>query len=355
MGRREAMQAMAVGALAVPPNLSGWLRSAESADELYDRSIVFDALSIENWNEGAWPAVKQSGYTGIHTSLSNRNFQVALRDLEEWEKRFTEHPDKLLRATKVADIRRAKQEGTLAVVLGVQNGTCIESDIRNLDRLYEKGLRCIQLTYNARNLLGDGCTERTNCGLSDFGVAVVERMNELGMLVDLSHCGEATSRDGIAFSKKPPAFTHTMCKAIHDHVRAKSDDLMRAMSEKGGVTGMLTLGYFVGPEGVTVENYLNHVDHAVKVCGIEHVGLATDYQIRGIEASSTRENWYEPRLRTFKPSYRVRWPPWIPELDKPDRFRVVTRGLERRGYNTGDIEKLIGLNWLRLFNDVFGG
>lgn len=355
MLRREAMQAMAVGALTATSGFGEWAGAAETADELFDRSIVFDALSIENWNEGAWPAVKQSGYTGIHTSLANRNFQVAMRDLEEWEKRFAEHPDKLLRATKAADVRRAKQEGKLAVLLGVQNGTCIESDVRNLDRLHEKGLRCIQLTYNARNLLGDGCTERTNCGLSDFGVAVVERMNELGMLVDLSHCGEATSRDGIAFSKKPPAFTHTMCKAIHDHVRAKSDDLMRAMSEKGGVTGMLTLGYFVGPEGVTVENYLNHVDHAVKVCGIEHVGLATDYQIRGIEASSTRESWYEPRLRIFKPSYRVRWPPWIPELDKPDRFRVVTRGLERRGYKTGDIEKLIGLNWLRLFGDVFGG
>jgi membrane dipeptidase len=347
------MQAMAMGALAA--TAGDGLRAAETADELYDRSIVFDALAIENWNEGAWPAVKQSGYTGIHTSLANRNFQVAMRDLEEWEKRFAEHSDKLLRATKAADVRRAKQEGKLAVLLGVQNGTSIDSDIRNLDNLYEKGLRCIQLTYNSRNLLGDGCTERTNCGLSDFGVAVVEKMNELGMLVDLSHCGEATSRDGIEFSKKPPAFTHTMCKAIHDHVRAKSDDQMRAMSEKGGMTGILTLGYFVGPEGVTVENYLNHVDHAVKVCGIEHVGLATDYQIRGIEASSTRENWYEPRLRIFKPSYRVRWPPWIPELDKPDRFRVVTRALERRGYKTGDIEKLIGLNWLRLFTDVLGG
>jgi len=332
------------------------LQAAQSgADALYDRALVIDTLSFERWDDAGFAAAKQSGYTAIQTSLANRNFEVARRDLEEWKQRFRDHADKLLHVTKTEHIRQAKREGRLGVILGHQNATCVESDIRNVQRLYELGTRCLQLTYNARNLLGDGCTERTNGGLSDFGVSVVEKMNELGMLVDLSHCGEATSRDGITFSKRPPAFTHTMCKAVHDHVRAKSDELLRAMSEKGGVTGIVTLGYFVGPEGVTVEDYLNHVDHAVRVCGLEHVGLATDYQIRGIEASATRETWYEPRLRTFKPSYRVRWPPWIPELDKPDRFRVVTRGLERRGYKSADIEKLLGGNWMRLFADIFGG
>ena len=334
ISRREAIQAAAIGALTAP----AWLR-AETPDETYDRSIVIDSLSIENWDAVGFAASKQSGYTAIQTSLDNRNLNSASGDLEEWQKRFAGNPDKLIHLTKSADIRRAKQESKLAVMLGFQNGTCIESDFRNLDLLYQLGTRCIQLTYNARNLLGDGCTERTNCGLSDFGVAAVERMNELGIVVDLSHCGEATSRDGIAFSKKPPAFTHTMCKAIYDHPRAKSDDVLRAMSGKGGVTGIVTLGYFVGPEGVTVEDYLNHVDHAIKVCGIEHVGLATDYQIRGIEAFATRESWYEPRLRIYKPSYRVRWPPWIPELDKPERFRVVARGLARRGYKTAAVTR----------------
>jgi membrane dipeptidase len=350
LGRRDAMKALAVGALAVPE----WLR-AETPDELYDRAIVIDSLSIERWDDAGFAAAKQSGYTAIQTSLANRNLEVATRDLDEWKQRFGQHPDKLLHVTKAAHIEQAKREGKLGVLLGHQNATCIESDLRNLDKLYEMGTRCLQLTYNARNLLGDGCTERTNCGLSDFGVAAVARMNELGIIVDLSHCGEATSRDGIEVSKQPPAFTHTMCQALHNHPRAKSDALLRAMAEKGGVTGIVTLGYFVGPEGVTVEDYLNHVDHAVRVCGIEQVALATDYQIRGIEASATRETWYLPRLRTFKPSYNVRWPPWIPELDRPDRFRVVARGLARRGYKPADIEKLLGLNWLRYFRSIFNG
>jgi membrane dipeptidase len=116
-------------------------------------------------------------------------------------------------------------------MLLLEGAHALESDLTNLDRLYARGTRCIQLTYNARNLLGDGCTERTNAGLSDFGVEVLHRMNELGIVVDLSHCGEQTTRDALTLGNRPPAFTHTMCKAIYDHVRAKSDELNRANEE----------------------------------------------------------------------------------------------------------------------------
>ena len=257
--------------------------------------------------------------------------------------------------TRGADILNAKQQGKIAVVLGFQNATMIGDEVNNIDLLHKMGTRCIQLTYNARNLLGDGCTERTNAGLSDFGVEVLERMNQLGIVVDLSHCGEATSRDGIALSKRPPAFTHTMCKTVHDHVRAKSDALLKALADKGGVVGIAALGYFIGPTRATsLDDYLNHVDHAVKVAGADHVGLASDYSIRGIEPTATRENWYLPRLKEFKPSYRVRWPPWIKELDPPERFRTIAHGLSKRGYRSADIEKILGGNWTRYFGEILG-
>jgi membrane dipeptidase len=196
---------------------------------------------------------------------------------------------------------------------------------------------------------------KAHAGLSDFGIAVVERMNALGIVVDLSHCGEATSRDGIRFSKRPPAFTHTMCKAIYDHVRAKPDDQIRAIADQGGMIGIATLGYFIGPTADTnFDDYLRHVDHAVKVAGIDHVGLASDYSIRGIEATQTRENWYVPRLTSFAPEYRVRWPPWITELDPPERFRNIAHGLAKRGYRTAHIEKIVGGNWVRYFTEIIG-
>ncbi|HSL21983.1 MAG TPA: membrane dipeptidase [Vicinamibacterales bacterium] len=322
--------------------------------DLFDHSLVVDALSVDDtWDDAVWGAFQRSGVTAIQTSLNNRNLALAVRDLAEWQERFDRFPDRLVKVLTGRELADAKRTKRLAVMLGFQNATMLEGQLANLDVLHRLGTRCIQLTYNSRNLLGDGCTERTNAGLSDFGVAVVERMNALGMIVDLSHCGEQTSRDGILVSKRPPAFTHTMCKAIYDHVRAKPDDLIRALAEKGGVIGMATLGYFIGPTAeTTFDDYLRHVDHAVKVAGIDHVGLASDYSIRGIEATATRETWYEPRLKIFKPSYRVRWPPWIKELDPPERFRNIADGLARRGYAPAQIEKILGGNWARYFQEV---
>jgi membrane dipeptidase len=325
-------------------------------DAQFNRSIVIDALSAdEDWDapEPIFDAYKKAGVTAIHTSLSNRNLSVAMRDLAEWQARLERWPERLLKITKASHVAEAKKSGRVGVLLGFQNATIVESDVRNLDALYDAGTRCIQLTYNSRNLLGDGCTERTNAGLSDFGVAVVERMNQLGIIVDLSHCGEATSRDGIAVSKRPPAFTHTMCKAIYDHVRAKPDDLLKAIAAKGGMVSVATLGYFIGPTAETsFDDYLRHVDHAVKVAGIDHVGLASDYSMRGIEATHSRESWYVPRLSSFKPSYRVRWPPWIKELDPPERFRNIAHGLAKRGYTSTQIEKILGGNWGRYFSET---
>ena len=234
--------------------------SAAEADALFDRSVVIDALSAdEEWQdpEPIFAAYKTAGVAAIHTSLANRDLAVAKRDLTTWQARFDRFPDRLMKITRAADFAAARKTGRVGVLLGFQNATIVESDVRNLDVLHAAGTRCIQLTYNSRNLLGDGCTERTNAGLSDFGVAVVARMNELGIVVDLSHCGEATSRDGIEVSKRPPAFTHTMCKTIYDHVRAKSDALLKAMSDKGGVTGIATLGYFIGPTPDTVARRLS--------------------------------------------------------------------------------------------------
>ncbi len=327
------------------------------SDTTFDLAMVVDALSADQqWDAATFEAARTSGLSAIQTSLSNRNFAVAMRDLAEWDALFATHRDRLLKVTSGAQFGEARKSGRIAVVLGFQNATIVESDVRNLDKLHAAGARCIQLTYNSRNLLGDGCTERTNAGLSDFGVEVVHRMNALGIVVDLSHCGDQTTRDGIELSKRAPAFTHTVCKAIYDHVRGKSDELIKAMSDKGGVTGITTLGYFVGPTAATtVDDYLKQIDHAVTVGGIDHVGIASDHAIRGIMATHTRESWYVPRLTAFKPVYNVRWPPNIPELDPPTRYRTIALGLAKRGYTSAQVEKIIGGNWMRYFSDTMNG
>ncbi len=334
------------------------LSSQQNVDKLYNDSIVIDGLVISRgWDGDSFEALAKSGYTGFNTSLASRTLNSAMRSLEDWTKRIKQNSDRLINATTAKDFVRAKEEKKVAVMFGFQNATMIERSIDNIDKLYKAGTRWTQLTYNERNLLGDGCTERTNAGLSDFGVEAVERMNELGIIIDLSHCGRQTTDDGIKFSKTGASFNHTMCETLYkNHPRAKTDAQIRAMADKGGVMGVICLGYMIGPDPggkTTLETYVDHIDHAVKTAGIDHVGVAADFAIQGMQANgATRENWYEPRLTRFKPSYQVRWPPWIPELDVPERYKLVARVLDKRGYSSGDIEKILGQNWLRYFRET---
>ncbi|MBU2901801.1 dipeptidase [Maribacter dokdonensis] len=330
----------------------------KGVEKLYKKAIVNDGLVIvRNWNEESFKALAKTGYTGFNASVVSGDFNRGMENLTKWQNIIKNNSDKLILAKSVEDYYKAKKEDKVAVMLGFQNATMLGKSIKNVDTLYDAGMRWMQLTYNERNYIGDGSTERTNCGLSDFGVEVVDRMNELGIIVDLSHCGEQTTNEGIAHSKAPVSINHSMCEALHkNHPRAKRDEQIKAMADKGGVMGIICLGYMIGPNlgtDTTLETYVDHIDHAVKIGGIDHVGLAIDYPIEGLEANgATRENWYVPRLTRFKPSYKVQWPPWIPELDKTSRYLEVAKVLDKRGYSTGDIEKILGLNWLRLYKET---
>ena len=356
--RRDAIRLTAGAAAAMSPAFAA--SSPQRLKRLYDNAMVIDALSFAHeWDDVEYEAVQQSGYAGIVTSLNRRDLQTAIDELVAWKQRVTEYPDRYMIALEAKDFERAKRAGKLAVMMNFQNASMLEGDADNVDALHALGMRCFQLTYNQRNRLGDGCTERTNAGLSDFGLEVVGRMNRTGVLIDLSHCGRQTTFDGIEFSEKPVAVTHSMVEKFRPgHPRAKTDDQIKVLADKGGVFGVTAIGYFIGtdPGGdTTIETYCDHVDHAVSVAGIDHVALSSDFPVRGIASWATREDWYEPRLKVFKPSYDVKWPPYIPALDTPDRFRNVIAVLDRRGWKTRDLEKLLGGNWMRLFKEVFGG
>lgn len=371
--RRDLLKVLSLGTV-IPGSMLKSFASAASADflvadsnhyeqtndinKLYDKAVVIDGLLIpRGWDEASFNALEKSGYTGFNASLPSRNLEIALKAMTDWKQRIEKNNDRLLHALTAEDFVRAKKENKTGVMFGFQNATMIENSVDNLDVLYEAGTRWIQLTYNQRNLIGDGCTERTNVGLSDFGIEVVNRMNELGIIVDLSHCGAKTTMEGIQFSKVGATINHSMCEALYPkHPRAKTDEQIRAMAKKGGVMGIICLGYMIGPDPggeTTLETYIDHVDHAVKIAGIDHVGLAADYPIQGLEANgATMENWYVPRLTRFKPSYQVRWPPWIPELETTDRYKYVAHALDKRGYRGDEIEKILGGNWLRYFRET---
>lgn len=335
------------------------VRSDDRLERLYENALVIDALSFgREWDDTEFGALRAANYSGIVESLPRDDLQSAISALVNWRRRAKKHDDKLLIALSASDFERARQTGRTAVLMNFQDATMLGGHIENVDALHTLGMRSMQLTYNFRNRLGDGCLEQTNAGLSEFGLQVLRRMNKIGVMVDLSHCGRQTTADGIAHSRKPVAITHTMCESLRPgHPRAKTDVELRSCADKGGVIGIAALGYFIGPDPggeTTIEHYADHIEHAVAIAGHEHVGLSTDFPPQGIAGWATRESWYEPRLEVFKPSYEVRWPPWIPELDTTDRFRHLAGVLDRRGWRTRELEQLLGRNWLRLFRDTIG-
>jgi membrane dipeptidase len=276
-------------------------------------------------------------------------------ETDAYDRHVARYPHRLSYVRRFEDIDRAVERSTIGILYYTQNATPLQDHVERLEDLYARGVRIVQLTYNNRNLLGDGCMERTNAGLSAFGLAVVERMNAMGMVVDVSHCGSATTMDAMAHSRAPVAITHAACVEVYEHPRNKTDEALRRMADGGGVIGICQINPFLGAnERNTLEHYLDHVDHAVNVAGIDHVGIGSDREYRTIP-----DTWEErtklavelSRLRPVTPD-EVRWPYFLTELNHPRRMDTIADGLARRGRPAREIDKILGENFYRFFRDT---
>lgn len=307
--------------------------------------------------------VLDSGMNAVRITLGDPTlhgpeaFDNAMGEIAATERHIDGHRDHFLKATRADDIDRARGEGRLALMVLFQNTTPIGDDLDKLDFFNNLGVRSIQLTYNTRNLVGDGCMERTNSGLSEFGLKVVDRMNMLGLLIDLSHTCMATMADAIKFSKKPVIISHSGCRAVYDHVRNTTDKNLRTLADKGGVIGIYQINPFLGPKDRNnLDDYLNHIDHAVRVAGIEHVGIGSDREHRVIPDTEEEKRKLEEELANYYPDKRqkIHWPFFLSELNHPRRMETIRRALGRRGYKTGHIEKILGQNFYRIIKEVNG-
>jgi membrane dipeptidase len=278
-------------------------------------------------------------------------------EISGYDAHITRMGGHLSKAVAIGDVDRATADGTIALIYYTQNATPIGDDVARLDELHRLGVRIVQLTYNTRNLLGDGCLERTNSGLSNFGLAVLEGMKTRRMLVDVSHSGEATSLDAVMHAGAPVAITHAGCKAVFDHPRNKADTLLRAMAQRGGVIGIYQINPYLGPnERNTLETYIAHIAHAINVAGIEHVGIGSDREHRPIPDTPEEKQKLIDELSRLRPVNQAtfRWPFFIAELNHPRRMETIRRALEAKRYPAGDIDRVMGGNFYRLFRDVIG-
>jgi membrane dipeptidase len=295
------------------------------------------------------------GNPGLYGSEA---FPDTIAEIEAYEAHIDTHPDRLMRIRTMDDVDAAARTGRLGLIYYPQNATPLERDPERVDVLWDRGVRILQLTYNHRNLLGDGSSERTNAGLSEYGLEVVARMNAVGMVVDVSHSGEATTMDAIRHSSAPVAITHAGCKGVFDHPRNKTDEALRAMADGGGVMGIVQLNPYLGPrERNTLEDYLDHIQHAVNLCGIDHVAIGSDREHRPVpDTAEERQKLVDELARLYPdPSLAppVRWPFFLTELNHPRRMETIRDGLQGRGFGSAEVEKILWGNWYRLFREVW--
>ena len=306
-----------------------------------------------------------SGLTAVNVTLGYVSgpkdpYEFSVRDVAEMDTRVRTNARDLIKVYTAADIVRAKSEGRIGIIYGFQNGAMMGSDASRVDLFANLGVRVIQLTYNPANQIGDGSLAPENRGLTPFGREVVERLNANRVMVDLSHSGETTCLEAARASKQPISINHTGCRALNDLPRNKTDEELRLVASKGGFVGIYFMP-FLNPSGhAAAEDVIAHIDHAVNVCGEDHVGIGTDGTVTAIDdleaykATLAKEVAARRAAGVSAAGERPDTFPFVVDLRGVDQFRDLADRLRRRGYSTPRIEKILGRNFLRYATDVWG-
>ena len=322
-------------------------------NELHRDLIVFDGLIVSNWSRSVFEDMRRGGVTAANCTVSGwEGFQATMTNIARFKGWFREHADLLVEARTTEDIRRAKREGKTAIVLGFQNVSAFEGELGYVQLFKELGVGIAQLAYNTQNLVGTGCYESRDSGLSDFGREVVAEMNRVGIMVDLSHVGPKTSEDAIRASTKPVCYSHCCPAGLKAHPRNKSDEELRFIADRGGFVGVTMFPAFLknGPRS-TIDDYVATIDYVVNLIGEDSVGIGTDFTqghspefFRWI----THDKGTARKLTDFG------------DLSNPEGFRTLgefpnlTAAMQRAGWPESKIRKVMGENWLRVLREVWG-
>ena len=375
VNRRQVVMGAAAAAL-TPWSFSLAESGALYPRARYDKAVVVDALGgLGEFNPDApddaplsaraLKDVRDSGVTLINFTVNDvgngpNRFKSAVKNIADVEHELALHPDALMKVVRGRDIQNAKSSKRLGIIYGCQDTTMLEADLKNLSVFADLGVRIVQPTYNIRNLMGDGCIEKADGGLSKMGYDFIAEVNRLHLLLDLSHAGPRTIAEGIAASKAPMAITHTGCRALADLPRNTRDSELKALAERGGVAGMYFMPFLRESGQPHAEDLIRHIEHAVNVCGEDHVGLGTDGSISGVPLTDEYRAHFkkdiEARVKAGfgAPGESADVLTIVPEYNDPLRFYSLANDLARRGWSGNRIDKLLGANFARLFAEVWG-
>ena len=313
------------------------------------KNLVFDGLQISNWDRNTLEEVRRGGVHGINATCAVWEGTLeTIRNIGDWLVLQNDSPDLARLVTSASEIREAAADGVVGVVLGFQNTSPFEQDYSTVEIFHKLGVRIAQLTYNIQNYVGGSCYDPDDSGLTRFGGRIVEEMNRVGMLVDLSHVGNRTSLDAIHHSIKPVSITHANPLWFSDTPRNKPDEVMQAVVDRGGVVGACLYPNVIGGAETTREAFCDMVIRLVDQLGPDHVAIGSD----------SARNWdssYVTFLRDgrWKPKQNVQWPEWSAWFQSPEDFPALANALSDRGLPDEVLTKVLGENWLTLFETVF--
>jgi membrane dipeptidase len=376
--RRGAIRTLAAAALAGPFLNRGRFRLfAQSSAEYSERAIrlVRDSLVIDMLNQflyrmdrqqklrewlsqpGAFTAADferflDTGINAINFGNGADNYDDGIRLFANWNSFIAQYPDWLLRIGTAADFERAKSTRHYGMLFGIQNAAHFRRP-EDVDTFYGLGQRVSQLTYNFRNLVGNGAFEPHDDGISEFGATIVERMNRVGMAVDCGHAGDRTMLDAFEISKRPVIISHGNCRALNPgHPRCVIDEAIERMAKTGGVMGINFISFMLKDhEPTTVDDAVDHIDHVARLVGIEHVGIGSDF---GLESNDfAPPEVLNNILQRADKRYRVHHREAVADLAGEKRMYVLTEALIRRKYTDEHIRLILGENWRRALNSIW--
>lgn len=313
-------------------------------------------------------AIRASGLTAVVLTLSpsgrfwmdDAAFEKTKAAFDSWAAIVARHPAHLTLIQTAGDLERARRERKLGLIHTFQGAEPLGEDIERIPMFRARGLRVLQLTHNRRNLVGDGCMEPGNAGLSNFGREVVKRLNAERIVVDLAHGSPRTMAEGVAASRAPMLISHTGCRALADLPRNTDDATLRTMADKGGVAGIIFWPYLRTDTQPMAEDVVRHIEHAVKVCGEDHVGIGTDTGVAPIartpEFEKGNREWVASAVEdgVFDRGRPVDLYTFIPDLNTADRFDRLASLLSKRGHSDARIAKILGGNFARVMREVWG-
>jgi membrane dipeptidase len=348
---RDMLIVNALGGL-TDPNPS---HSSPDVDPESSRSI--ERRLIDDCRASGLDAVNQTiGYV----AGPGDPFELTMRAIGVWESRFRNHAADLTKVLTAADIERARRDGRIGIILGFQNAAMVSNDVSRIDLFGDFGVRVIQLTYNPANQIGGGSMAPANHGITPFGRQVIDRLNEQRIMVDLSHSGERTCLEAAQISRRPVSINHTGCRALADLPRNKTDEELRLVASRGGFVGIYFMPFLNTRAVAGAADVVDHIDHALNICGEDHVGIGTDGGTTGIDDMTAYRAAMRAEVAQRHASgigaagERPDTLPFVEELSGPDQFRRLIALLDRRGYSSARIEKIMGLNFLSYARDVWG-